>query len=143
MNENKHTSSVIYVYDSNVQILPNATEAVLNIYGSCPDGALPKVIVGTGEGISPEASRLSVYISKENLGDYLVRIGSCTTASELAQVIVSMLGREPGVTPELVVKQKFISLFLPLAPKLVSGRSIDNIRCRINDLLARRPHRMR
>lgn len=71
----------------------------------------------------------------------LSQVVECTGAADLAKVIVNMAEREFNITQELIVKEKFISLFLPVTPKFTSGKSIDNIRARINDAWGKRPKR--
>ena len=63
----------------------------------------------------------------------------CQSATELGRVVVEMCSQEPKLTKEEIVKERFISLLLPMAKKLTQGNSIDNIRARINDVLARQP----
>ena len=92
--------------------------------------------------LSPEATRLFSYINKvEDLRVYLAQIAECTNAVELARVIVNMAEREPRITPEEMVKERFISLFFPLTPLFVSGKTVSNIRARINNAWARRPRK--
>ena len=52
-----------------------------------------------------------------------------------------MRSEEPLLTDEVVVKERFISLLLPHAINITKGKSIDNIRARINDALIKRPRR--
>ena len=141
MKEDKNV--VINIYGCTQQILPNATQAVQHFYGAdisrdvFREGALSR------QELSPEAKRLSAYINNvEELGVYLTRLSGCTTASELALVVVSMVENRTGVSKELMVRESFIRLLLPLAPGITSGRSIDNIRARINDAWARRPKKV-
>jgi hypothetical protein len=49
--------------------------------------------------------------------------------------------REPKITSEEMVKERFISLFFPLTPLFVSGKTVSNIRARINNAWARRPRK--
>ena len=57
--------------------------------------------------------RLFSYINKvEDLRIYLVQIAECTNAVELARVIVKMGEREPKITSEEMVKERFISFVL-------------------------------
>lgn len=128
----------ININGGNNQILPNATEAVQNFYG---DQFAEKILGNpASDGASiPEVGKLSLYIDKVNLPGYVAQIGECQTATELAKIVMSMLEQEPKLTDEAVVKERFITLLLPLAHKLDKGRSIDNIRARINDALMARP----
>lgn len=138
----------ISIYDSIVQVLPNATKAVQNFNGdqfaekilskkeaaedSSSDAESPEVD-------SPEARKLALYIGEECLPAFLVQIRDCNNATELALVVVSMLDQETKLTEEIVVRSSFIQLLLPFATNITSGRSVNNIRARINDaLIARR-----
>ena len=138
----------ISIYDSIVQVLPNATKAVQNFNGdqfaeqifskrevaedSLSEAASP-------EAASPEAKKLALYIGKDSLPAFLAQICECNNATDLALVVVSMLDQETKLTEDVVVRSSFIQLLLPFAIKITSGRSVNNIRARINDaLIARR-----
>ena len=138
----------ISIHDSIVQVLPNATKAVQNFYGdqfaeqilskqeaaedSSSDAESPEVD-------SPEAKKLALYIGKDSLPIFLTQIRDCNNATDLALVVVSMLDQENKLTEDVVVRSSFIQLLLPFATKIISGRSVNNIRARINDaLIARR-----
>lgn len=143
----------ISIYDSIVQVLPNATKAVQNFNGDqfaekklskkevaedssfdaeSPDAESPEVD-------SPEARKLALYIGEECLPAFLAQIRDCNNATELALVVVSMFDQETKLTEEIVVRSSFIQLLLPFAIKITSGRSVNNVRARINDaLIARR-----
>lgn len=139
MEEKDTTNTTINIYGGTQQILPNATQAVQNFYGEdfCRDTTWGEALGGLD--LSPEAKRLSAYINNvEELTMYLTRLSGCVTAAELALVVVSMVESGTGVSKELMVRESFIKLLLPLAPGITSGRSIDNIRARINDAWARR-----
>ena len=71
----------------------------------------------------------------------LLYTSECTNAVELARVIVKMGEREPKITSEAMVQERFISLFFPLTPLFVSGKTVSNIRARINNAWARRPRK--
>lgn len=138
----------ISIHDSIVQVLPNATKAVQNFNGdqfaenilskkeaaedSFSDAESPEVD-------SPEARKLALYIGEECLPGFLAQIRDCNNATELALVVVSMLDQETKLTEEIVVRSSFIQLLLPFATNITSGRSVNNVRARINDaLIARR-----
>lgn len=138
----------ISIHDSIVQVLPNATKAVQNFNGdqfaenilskkeaaedSFSDAESPEVD-------SPEARKLALYIGEECLPAFLAQIRDCNNATELALVVVSKLDQETKLTEEIVVRSSFIQLLLPFATNITSGRSVNNIRARINDaLIARR-----
>ena len=80
----------------------------------------------------PETIRFRAYINKEeDLERYLAQIVECRTVTELAQVILVMQENELKITPEEMVKERFIRLFLPITPRITKG--VSNIRARIND----------
>ena len=119
------------------QILPDATEAKQIFYG---DQFAEKLLSGESpkEESLPEVDKLSIYINKENIPAYLSQIGECQTATELAKVVVEMAEHEPRLTAEEIVKERFISLLLPFAFKLAKGKTVDNVRARINDAWMKR-----
>ena len=138
----------ISIYDSIVQVLPNATKAVQNFNGDqFAEKKLSKKEVAEDSSFdaespevdSPEARKLALYIGKESLPAFLAQIRDCNNATELALVVVSMFDQETKLTEEIVVRSSFIQLLLPFAIKITSGRSVNNVRARINDaLIARR-----
>ena len=138
----------ISIHDSIVQVLPNATQAVQNFNG---DQFAEKILrkqeatedsssdTESPEVDSPEAKKLALYIGKERLPAFLAQIRDCNNATDLALLVVSMLDQETKLTEDVVVRSNFIHLLLPFASKITSGRSVNNIRARINDaLIARR-----
>lgn len=138
----------ISIHDSIVQVLPNATKAVQNFNGDqFAEKILSKREVAedsssdteSPEVDSPEAKKLALYIGKERLPAFLAQIRDCNNATDLALLVVSMLDQETKLTEDVVVRSNFIHLLLPFASKITSGRSVNNIRARINDaLIARR-----
>ena len=128
----------ININGGNNQILPNATEAVQNFYG---DQFADKILSNTvvDKELCPEVGKLSLYVDKVNLPDYIAQLSECQNATELAKVVIYMFEQEPKLTEEEIVKERFISILLPLATKLTKGRTIDNLRARINDALLSRP----
>lgn len=140
MDDKKNDGITFHIYGGSQQIFPNATTGIQNFYSGRvlqdqPDGEKVK-----DDLLASAAARFSVYINKvEDLNLYLSQIIECTSAADLAKIIVNMAEREPNITPELIVKEKFISLFLPVTPRFTSGKSIDNLRARINDAWAKRP----
>ena len=83
--------------------------------------------------ISPESTRLSLYINNvEALAEYVAKLSACATAKELAQVVMDMVN-DPGVKVDQynMVKQEFIEVLQPLDPQVTTG--IGNIRKYINE----------
>lgn len=143
--EQKETQDIVYhISGGNNQFFSQVTTVTQNNYDSGngskaePDSAVDE------SSLSPEALRLSAYINKvEILHSYISRMEVCTTVSEMAEVVMGMVEHEPGVTRELVVKEKFISMLIPFSTHITSGKSVDNFRARINDALARYSHKHR
>lgn len=119
-------------------IVPNATTIEQHFYG---DQFAERILCKAAQDVilTPEQEKLSIYINKENIRHYLTLIGECGTATELARVVVEMCESEERLTPDEIVKGRFINQILPFAVGLTKGTSVDNIRQRINDVLARRP----
>ena len=122
----------ISIYDSIVQVLPNATKAVQNFNG---DQFAEKILRkqeatedSSSDADSPEVRKLALYIGEECLPDFLAQIRDCNNATELALVVVSMFDQETKLTEEIVVRSSFIQLLLPFATNITSGRSVNNIR---------------
>ena len=132
-------SDIIFnISGGNNQILPNATEAVQHFYG---DQYAEKILQKEtpSDPINPALEKLALYINKEYLPTYIAQIGACESATELAKVVVSIAQQDSKLTPEEIVKERFIKLLLPFAPKLTKGKGIDNLRARINDAWSTRP----
>lgn len=136
------SDTTINIYGGNNQILPNATKAEQHFHGngqSEPQSDAPSLPTLPDDYLNPDASRLIPYLNnKESLDTYLTQLQACDSATELARIIVDMLSRESKLTSDTIVKENFIKLFLPLV-NFTSGRSVGNIRARINDLLTNRP----
>lgn len=114
----------ININGGNNQVLPNATQAVQSFYGNQPaESESPAEL--PDDYLSPEAVRLLPYINKEeDLSRYLALIIKCRTVTELARVILSMQEREPKITSDEMVKERFISLFLPITPNITKGKTV-------------------
>ena len=154
--EEKNTTLQINIHGGNNQILPNVTQNILNIYidGSKMSthllSCIKNMIITKDDlketmqayeqemEIPQELLPLSIYINKVNMPQYLHKLQSCTNASAFAVIVMDMLNNEPRLTPEEVIKERFISLLLPYAPNIVKGKQINNIRQHINDALVRR-----
>ena len=68
----------------------------------------------------------------EVLADYIAKLSVCTTAKELAQVVMAMVRDEDvKVDQYTMVKQEFIMVLQPLAPQVTTG--VNNIRKYINE----------
>lgn len=133
------TSVTINVYGGNNQVFPNATEAVQHIYVGVQSDDIPSVSASAAglDTFAAEKSRLLAYIGdRQKLESYIIALGECADASELAQLTVS-ISRDCGIDKSVIVKSKFIRLLLPFAHRVTHGKSVDNVRARINGILTR------
>lgn len=147
------------IYGGNIQILPNATQAVQNFYG---DEFARKVLIKTVHPVVPQEQqsdteqeapadvsdeddcRLAIYISNEEaLREYIKLLRSCRTARDLGEVVASMCQKESQINEELIVKKDFIDLLLPFLTKWAKGQTTDNIRMAINNAWAARKRAIR
>lgn len=135
----------INISGGNNQILPHATQATQNFYGDHIADDEFRLLTSKGSEapqsseMSEAAVRLRRYVdSDERLKTYLAEIRLCGSATELAQVIVSMQHQEPRITKEEITKERFISIVKALAPDVKKGNTVSNIRARINDALQRK-----
>lgn len=129
----------------NVQILPNATQAVQNFYGDqFAEEALKANACANENNAAPELTEeekaLQLYINKvEVLKRYTSRLAQCTSASDIGRVVVDMRkDEEVRVDDYEMVKERFINVLLALAPQVTSGKTVSNVRQRINDAWERR-----
>lgn len=131
---------IFNIYGGTQQVNPNATTAVQNFYGDQFAAEKLREEALGGLDLSSEANQFALYIDKvEDMPRYLSLLSGCTTATELAQVVMKLMESEPKITKEEVVRERFIEKLVPLVPRIEKGLSIDNIRQRINDALARQP----
>ena len=161
MEDDKGTPSVtISIQDSNVQVLPIAKEATMNFYGdqfapkeyrqAKPSVAraaaeaqadIPAVIPTPQQSANEQRraeaiSTLSMHVTDEKrLKNYLQCLANCKDATQLAQVAVSMQENEHWPDEVEIRKERFINLLKVLAPGVVKGDTVSNIRARIKALL--------
>ena len=148
---------MINIYGGNNQIAPVASSAIQNFYGDQGDEAADQPEdserienterVADGEPMEkPEKMtddefRLSIHIPDiKVLRSYVMALGECTTAHQLAVVVRKMLTDErcKNVDKHTVVKAAFIKLLLPFAGQFTTGNTVTNIRAQINNMLATR-----
>lgn len=128
----------------NNQILPNATEAVQNFYGS----ELSENVCDKKSGehcslSSAEVQKLHVYIKDTSvLTDYVSRLEHCNSAKEIGLVVVDMiLDENVNVDQNVAAKAAFIETLKDLSPNLKKGWTSNNIRQRIQDAWVKRPNK--
>ena len=136
--EEKTASSVnINIYGGTNQILPNATKAEQHFHYEQGKPEVSAPDEPSRPWSSDDERRLSLYIEKEEtLRAYIATLAACTTARQVGEAVTQMCADEPKITPELIVKEKFIRLLLPFLTGLEKGKGIDNLRLNINDAWA-------
>lgn len=155
---------VINVYGGNVQVLPGATTAVQNNYGDRfasvavssvnsesvdsrasgvppSDSSLLSCEGGVEEEepeLSAEERHLNLYVGDVKLlRDYIRRLGECSSARGMAEVVCLMLD-ETRLAVHTVVTAQFIHTLLPFAEGVTSGMTVDNVRVQIHKMIERR-----
>ena len=133
----------IYINGGNVQVLPNATEAVQYVFCVDPTdvprwrgGDVKEGIAGDEE--ENEAMRVArgvlciYYPDKKELEDIIHRIADCPNASDLANLVVNDMQKNTILSSDRMVSKDFIeSLQQFLTFK--TGASTGNIRTQINN----------
>lgn len=137
------SNCIFNISGGNVQILPNATQAVQNFYGDQFAEEALKANANAGNAIpelTEEEKALQPYINKvELLKQYTSRLAQCTSASDIGKVVVDMRKDEEVRVDEYeMVKERFINVLLALSPNVASGRTVSNVRQRIIDAWDRR-----
>ena len=145
MKMEEKSNCTFNISGGNVQILPNATQGIQNFYGdqfaeealkananTCAANAVPN--------LTEEEKALQLYINKvEVLKQYTSRLAQCTSASDIGKIVVDMRKDEKVRVDEYeMVKERFINVLLALAPNVTSGKTVSNVRQRINDAWDRR-----
>ena len=129
----------------NVQILPNATQGIQNFYGDqfAEEALKANANINTGTvslDLTEEEKALQLYINKvEVLKQYTSRLAQCTSASDIGKIVVDMRKDEEVRVDEYeMVKERFINVLIALASNVTSGKTVSNVRQRINDAWDRR-----
>ncbi len=140
---NEKSKVTINVYGGNNQVFPNATGAVQHIYVGVQSGVQSDDTPSASPSVAEqdtfvaEKSLLLSYIGDhQKLESYIAGLGECTNASELAQLTVN-LSRDCGIDKSVIVKSKFIRLLFPFAHRVMHGKTVGNVRARINAILTR------
>ena len=136
----------INVYGGSPQILPAALHAEQHYHGAAAPAAAAKrageeaTDEATDEGASAGgAGLLPLYVPDPAARrEWAARLAACTGAGQLSGVVASMAA-SPHTSLDIfeAVRARFIEGVLPLCPRLREGRSVSNLRKRINDRLLR------
>ncbi len=127
--------------------MPNATQGIQNFYG---DPFADEAIKANAQAaaaaahaapeLTDEEKVLQLYINKvEILKQYTSRLAQCTSAGDIGKIVVDMRKDEDVRVDEYeMVKERFINVLLALTPNVTSGKTVSNVRQRINDAWDRR-----
>lgn len=136
----------INVYGGSPQILPAALHAEQHYHGTAAPSSASKAAAAeatdeaTDGGASADgAGLLPLYVpDPADRREWAARLAACTSAGQLAGVVASMAA-SPHTSLDIfeAVRARFIEGVLPLCPRLREGRSVSNLRKRINDRLLR------
>lgn len=145
MKMEEKSNCTFNISGGNVQILPNATQGIQNFYGDQFAEEALKANANTSvanavPNLTEEEKALQLYINKvEVLKQYTSRLAQCTSASDIGKIVVDMRKDEKVRVDEYeMVKERFINVLLALAPNVTSGKTVSNVRQRINDAWDRR-----
>lgn len=139
------SNCTFHINGGHVQIMPNATQGIQNFYGDqFAEEAIKANAQAAAANATPELTdeekALLLYINKvEILKQYTSRLAQCTSAGDIGKIVVDMRRDENVRVDEYeMVRERFINVLLALAPHVASGKTVSNVRQRINDAWARR-----
>lgn len=145
MKMEEKSNCTFNISGGNVQILPNATQGIQNFYGDqfAEEALKANANINTGTvslDLTEEEKALQLYINKvEVLKQYTSRLSQCTSASDIGKIVVDMRKDEEVRVDEYeMVKERFINVLIALASNVTSGKTVSNVRQRINDAWDRR-----
>ncbi len=128
----------IQIFGGTHQWVMEGNVTVQHFYG-CPSVGEAAPPAYEEEAPNPDEERLIRYFgSEERFRESIRLIGECRSAREVGQLIVSWMQTEAGITKDHIVKKEFLQLILPLAKNVVMGKTINNIRGHINEILTER-----
>ena len=129
-------------------MVPNADAAIQNFYGDqfAPQEYRRPVPATTPQPDQIESpddkkrarviSTLKIHIpNTERLNEYIANLSLCESAAQMADVIVTMRHTEGWPDDVEIKKERFIESMKVLAPMVVKGNTVSNIRARIKEKL--------
>lgn len=148
-NKREKDACVFHITGGNNQIMPNVTEVVQNFYGDqFGEAAMKEGQPGEGdkkvrlsdseasEDVEPDSlaiaeGELRIYYADDvSLKAFIVRIGACKDATELANLVVNDMMEHTILNGVIAVKAHFIESLLVFA-HFTKGSSVSNVRQQI------------
>ena len=139
--EEEKAKMTFNISGGNVQIIPNAKEAIQNFNYYGIGGAVSHCTPSTTEeanlqsSATPDiSSRFAIYINNvEARNRYITLLKSCQSAAEVGRVIVAMVQEVPGLTIDTAKTEPFITILLCLATSVTHGTTVPNFRKAIDN----------
>lgn len=139
--EEEKAKMTFNISGGNVQIIPNATEAIqnFNYYGT--GGAVSHCTPAAAEeanlqsSATPDlSSRFAIYINNvEARNRYITLLKSCQSAAEVGRAVVAMVQEVPGLTIDTAKTEPFITILLCLSTSVTRGTTVPNFRKAIDN----------
>lgn len=127
--EEEKAKMTFNISGGNVQILPNATEAVqnFNYYGT--SDAVSHYTPESTTAAPDLSSRFAIYINNvETRERYISQLKNCQSAAEVGRTVVAMVQEVPGLTFDTAKTEPFIRILLCLATSVTKGVTVENFR---------------
>ena len=139
--EEEKAKMTFNISGGNVQIIPNAKEAIqnFNYYGvgaaaahGTPAAAAEEALQSS---VTPDiSSRFAIYINNvEARNRYIPLLKSCQSAAEVGRAVVAMVQEVPGLTIDTAKTEPFITILLCLATSVTRGATVPNFRKAIDN----------
>ena len=139
--EEEKAKMTFNISGGNVEILPNAKEAIqnFNYYGvqaaaahGTPAAAEEEVLQSSA---TPDiSSRFAIYINDVVARNrYITLLKSCQSAAEVGRAVIAMVQEVPGLTIDTAKTEPFITILLCLATSVTRGTTVPNFRKAIDN----------
>ena len=127
--EEEKAKMIFNISGGNVQIIPNATEAVQNFNYYGVSDAVRHCTFSSSESVPDLSSRFAIYISNvETRERYISQLKNCQSAAEVGRTVVAMVQEVPGLTFDTAKTEPFITILLNLATSVTKGLTVENFR---------------
>ena len=145
-NKREEKACVFHITGGNNQIMPNVTEVVQNFYVDRSGVAIMKergvagvrkkvhTVAGVefsdrrAESLRLAEGELRIYYADDvSLKAFIVRVGACRDAADLANLVVSDMMEHTIMNGDIAVKSHFIEALLVFV-HFTKGRSVSNVR---------------